>query len=202
MRDSFIFYRSFYDSIKELSESNRAKCYDAIFEYALNHNDVELKGVPRAILTLIRPNLEANYRKYLNGTKQKGSKTEAKGKQAVSKPQGNVDVNVDVNVNDNVDVDVDEIYSAFSSNIHLITPNVADSIKSYLPDTPPEWILKAIDEAGKHNKRSWSYCEAVLRTWKEKGHVDIRDKSADDNAEQNKRVLAKIALKQKEKANV
>lgn len=45
-RDSFVFYRSFYDSIKELSGKEKALVYDAIFEYALNNN---LQALPQEI---------------------------------------------------------------------------------------------------------------------------------------------------------
>ena len=38
MRDSFIFYRSFYDAIKTLPPENQAKIYNAIFDYSLNQN--------------------------------------------------------------------------------------------------------------------------------------------------------------------
>ena len=44
-RDSFIFYRSFYESIKEIPEEEQLKVYKAITEYALNQNEVELTGI-------------------------------------------------------------------------------------------------------------------------------------------------------------
>lgn len=70
-RDSFIFYRSFYESIKEIPEGEQLKVYKAITEYALNQNEVELTGIAKAIFTLIKPQLDANYQKFLNGKKAK-----------------------------------------------------------------------------------------------------------------------------------
>jgi hypothetical protein len=68
-RDSFIFYRSFYDAVKELESVHQAEIYNAIFEYVLNGQDIELKGISKAIWTLIKPQLDANNRRFLNGKK-------------------------------------------------------------------------------------------------------------------------------------
>ena len=99
-RDSFIFYRSFYESIKELPEENQLKVYKAISNYALNQEEIELDGISKAIFSLIKPQLDANYKKYENG-KQKKSKIEANDKQKESKTVTNVNDNVNVNVNVN-----------------------------------------------------------------------------------------------------
>lgn len=79
-RDSFIFYRSFYEAISELSKEDQADTYNAIMQYALNQKEIQLKGISKAIFSLVKPQLDANYKKYENG-KQKKSKTEAKRKQ-------------------------------------------------------------------------------------------------------------------------
>ena len=79
-RDSFILYRSFYEAISELSKEDQADTYNAIMQYALNQKEIQLKGISKAIFSLVKPQLDANYKKYENG-KQKKSKTEAKRKQ-------------------------------------------------------------------------------------------------------------------------
>lgn len=76
-RDSFIFYRSFYESIKELPEENQLKVYKAISNYALNQEEIELDGISKAIFSLIKPQLDANYKKYENG-KQKEKQNRSK----------------------------------------------------------------------------------------------------------------------------
>ena len=87
-RDSIIFYRSFFESIKLLPSETQAEVYNAIFEYSLNFKEVELSETPKVIFTLIKPQLDANIRKYENG-KKKGtrSKPEAKQEQTRSKPE-------------------------------------------------------------------------------------------------------------------
>lgn len=105
MRDSTIFYRSFYEAIKELNKEAQAEVYDAIFEYSLNFNEIELTGIAKTIFTLIKPQLQANIKRYKNGNepkeKQKGSKRKAKPKQDTSKGEANANVNDNENKNDN-----------------------------------------------------------------------------------------------------
>jgi Family of unknown function (DUF6291) len=102
-RDSMIIYRSFFEAIKELPKTNQAEVWNAVYELGLNGKYVELNGISKTIFTLIAPQIEANYKKFVNGskpkTKQIESKPEAKEKQTRSKTEGNVNVNVNDNVN-------------------------------------------------------------------------------------------------------
>ena len=102
-RDSFIFYRSFFEAINDLPESNQLEVYRAISQYSLNFIEPNLSGISKTILTLIKPQLEANRKRFENGCKDKInkqtiSKTEAKDKQTRSKPEANKNVNDNVNV--------------------------------------------------------------------------------------------------------
>ena len=125
-RDSFVFYRSFFESIKKLPEENQLEIYNAIMEFALNQNQVELSPLGEAIFNLIKPQLEANYKRFMNGTKakqkQNGSKTEANNKQTESKTLTNVNVNVNDNVN---------IKENIKRKVTFIKPSL-DDIKNYI----------------------------------------------------------------------
>ncbi len=68
-RDSIVFYRSFYEAINEMPLDMQGKIYSAIFEYSLNFNEVVLEGLPKAIFILIKPQLDANIKRYENGLK-------------------------------------------------------------------------------------------------------------------------------------
>lgn len=114
MRDSFVFYKSFYESIKELAPKEQAQIYNAIFEYQFYGNKIELKGVCKSIFTLILPQLDANNKRYENGKKggrpkgnQNETKEKPKGNQKETKVEANENDNVNVNDNDNVNVNVD-----------------------------------------------------------------------------------------------
>lgn len=69
-RDSFVFYRSFFEAIDELSAKEQAKTYRAIINYALNEEDEEeLAGIPKMIYSMAKPLIEANNKKYRDGKK-------------------------------------------------------------------------------------------------------------------------------------
>ncbi len=107
MRDSAVFYRSFYEAIKELPSENQLEVYNAVFEYALNFNAVELTGLSKTIFTLIKPQLEANIGKYKNGIKAKNKQKRSK-KEANENVNDNVNLNENVNINENINENVNE----------------------------------------------------------------------------------------------
>ncbi|MEY3429423.1 MAG: hypothetical protein RI930_250 [Pseudomonadota bacterium] len=67
IRDSFIFYRSFYQSAKKLPKEDKAELFDAICSYALDGELVELSVVPEAIFTVIKPQLDGVYKNIEKG---------------------------------------------------------------------------------------------------------------------------------------
>lgn len=173
-RDSFIFYRSFYEAISELPKENQADTYDAIMQYALNQKEIELTGISKAIFSLVKPQLDANYKKYENG-KQKKSKKEAKVKQNESKAETNVNDNENVNVNDN-DNDNDnvsdscvdglqEVIDFYSNNIGFLNPYGLKILESYVEDMSSELVIYAMQIAVENNKKTISYIKAILNNW-------------------------------------
>lgn len=86
MRDSFIFYKSFYDAIEILGEKAQLKLYKSIMKLNFNccENVTELEQLCDEIETslkqnrnvfaqflLIKPQILANFSRYLNGSKGK-----------------------------------------------------------------------------------------------------------------------------------
>lgn len=90
-RDSFIFYRSFYEALFCLDASDRQVAMDAIMRYALDGEESEISGVALAIFKLVKPQLDANTQRYKNGMKSKNtdSEPEASDKQTESKEEAN-----------------------------------------------------------------------------------------------------------------
>lgn len=100
-----VFYRSFYESLKGLSPIICAEVYDAIFSYGLDFIEPEFtEPVAKAMFTLIKPQLDANIKRYENGSKPKVKQNVSEKKQDVSKTTTNENVNVNENENVNVDV--------------------------------------------------------------------------------------------------
>ena len=69
-KESFVFYKSFYEALQDLKEKDRVKVYDAICELALNNNEIKLIGLSKTIFTLIKPQIMANTKRYENGKKR------------------------------------------------------------------------------------------------------------------------------------
>ena len=105
MRNSFIFYRSFYEAIADLPEANQLELYRAIFELSLNENEPKLTGISKTVFTLIRPQIVANNQRFKNGIKAKVkrnvSEIEANNKQNQSKTEANKNKNNNNNENKN-----------------------------------------------------------------------------------------------------
>lgn len=71
MKESFVFYKSFYKAIQKVKNKElKADIYDAICELALNENDIELTDATgQIIMELIKPQINANNERYINGKK-------------------------------------------------------------------------------------------------------------------------------------
>ncbi len=186
-RDSFIFYRSFYEAIKEIPAEEQLQVYKAISIYALEQEEIGLSGIAKAIFSLIKPQLDANYKKYENG-KQSKSKTKANYKQNESKTETNVNDNENVNVNENnndnksdscIDgsqnasescVDgLQSIVDFYENNIGLLSPYGLEIIKSYLEKMPADVVIYAIQISIEANKKTIQYIKGILNNWEKAG---------------------------------
>lgn len=87
MRDGMIFYKSFYDSIKELPKNERLLIYDAIMEYSLYDKEPELSGIVKSLFTLIKPQIDANNHRRDNGNK--GGRPKQSDSQTITKAEPN-----------------------------------------------------------------------------------------------------------------
>lgn len=164
MRESFIFYKSFYESIKELDNDIQCEIYNAIMEYQFNKNEVTLSGVSKSIFTLIKPQLEANNIRYENGKKGGRPKTETKPKQnqKKTKPKPNVNENENVNVNEN---DIKE-----NTKRKIFKPPTLEEVKDYCKERnnaiDAETFIDFYEskgwKIGKNPMKDWKAC---IRTW-------------------------------------
>lgn len=108
MKESFIFYRSFYDAIEELDDKKRLKMYDSIVKLALkNEENEKLSGICKQLFILIKPQITANNKRYEDGRKGGRPKKEKTSGFFSKKPNENVNVNVNVNENENVNENVE-----------------------------------------------------------------------------------------------
>ena len=98
MRDSFVFYRSFYEALKEMDKNVQADCLMALAQYALDGDMPGLTPEVRMFMTLAKPQIDANNQKFVNGSKggrpkrinnQTETKTEPENNQEITEPKPN-----------------------------------------------------------------------------------------------------------------
>lgn len=87
MRESIVFYRSFYEAVKDFSPEDFKKSVCAIMEYGLNEKEPETSGIEKTIYLLAKPQIDANNRRYLNGTKGGRPKTKPEPKEKVKEKE-------------------------------------------------------------------------------------------------------------------
>lgn len=69
-RESFIFYKSFYEALSDLNKDIKLEVLTAIIEYALFGELPDgLKPVAKALFTLMKPNIDVNNARFENGKK-------------------------------------------------------------------------------------------------------------------------------------
>jgi len=111
-RDTFIFYRSFFEAIEEVEAESQLPIYRAIAMYALDKKEPKLTGLAKVLWRLIRPQIDANWIRYENGCK--GAEHGFKGgapvgnQNARKQPQNNPKTTLNVNVNDNENINDNE----------------------------------------------------------------------------------------------
>jgi hypothetical protein len=92
-RETMIVYRSFFESLKGCEKEVQADVWNAIFEMGFNQKEIELDGLSKTLWLLIKPQIEANLKRFLNGSKpklkQSKSETEAKPKRERSESEAN-----------------------------------------------------------------------------------------------------------------
>ncbi|MFJ1411721.1 DUF6291 domain-containing protein [Capnocytophaga canimorsus] len=104
-RDSFVVYKSFLSAIKRLKRRDiQGELALAIIEYGITGVMTECGEIVELAMELIKPQIEANNQKYLNGKKgaEHGKKGGRPKKETPEKPQENPNETPNEDVNDNV----------------------------------------------------------------------------------------------------
>lgn len=90
-RESILFYRSFYEVSKSLPEDEGNKFLKGLLEYAFYGIEPEFEGVSASFFMLIRPQIDANNRKFENGKKggrpKKGETDSVNGSEDEVRPE-------------------------------------------------------------------------------------------------------------------
>lgn len=165
-KDSFVVYRSFYDAMKPLPEADQLQLFRAIFEYGLNHKEIELDDLPTAMFALIKPQLEANYKRWLNGNKG-GRKTKTEPKPNLDLTKTKPNVNVNANVNDNVKKNIKK------KDIEVYKPNetTLKAIEQVYPNCNIDALVDDFKDQAKNRKQPFKDLDAGFRNYLKRGWI-------------------------------
>lgn len=209
MKESIVFYKSFYEAIKNIPQEEQLKLYNAIFDYSFTEKEPKIEdGIAKAMFILMKPNIDsanARYKASVKNGKRGGrpkKETQEKPsenlKETQRKPNQNLNDNEDdnVNVNDNVTTTVvnkgdscvdglSEIIDFYNNNIGLITPYGAEILEDYLQEMSSELIIYAMQISVEANKRNIKYIKAILNNWQKAG-IKTLIEAKNENSKTNK----------------
>ena len=179
MRDSFVFYRSFYDAIKDLPRDVQGEIYTAIMEYSLYGKETEnLKPIARSVFTLMKPQIDVNNKRFENGKKggrpksgnepdgnQEETKEKPSNNQSETKSKPNVNDNVNANENkDNTPNGVSKKDAAKAATLKR-KDEFGKTLVPYLEKYGKEMIRAFFDYWGELNKSETKMRYEMQKTW-------------------------------------
>ena len=174
MRESIVFYRSFYEAIKELPAEEFRNAVVAIMEYGLNDSEIDTSGVAKAILIMAKPQIDKNNKRYENGLR---GGTKPKRNQNETNPEPNPNQTVtkaepkrtNPEPNDNVNDNVNDIKESEEKKPRFYPPTL-EELKKYIADNKynvdPERFIDYYTAngwtVGKNRMKDW---KAAVRNW-------------------------------------
>ena len=194
-KNGFVFYRSFYEAISKVSsKETKAEIFEAICELGLNDNVVDLDdSIGQIIMDLIKPQLQANNKKYEDGKKggrppKKTTGYEEEKTTGYENKKPKEKEKVKEKVKDKVkEKDKDIFISTTTTNKNNIFVVVEKEFGRTLSSTEIEKIIELEDEYGTdklklaikecclNNVKKIAYLNGILKNWKDKTLDEIKN---------------------------
>ena len=175
MKDSFIFYRSFYEALQEVDDNTQLNVIKAIIELALNQKETELSGISKALFTLIKPQVIANNIRYENGKKggapkgnQNAIKKQPKNNLKTTKQQPNVNVNENENenVNENIYKNKEYFKDKNLNNLFKEFLKIRTKLKAVNSELAIKKLLNKLNEYDDEEKYEVIE-QSIVHSWKD-----------------------------------
>ena len=187
-RESFVFYASWLEAIKNLPREMQGEVLVAIVEYGITGEmPADLKPIAKALMSMVKPQIDANRVKYENGKKggrkpnenQTETKTKPNENQNETKEEPNLtkpEPNVNVYVNDNVIKEKENK----KKNVRFSPPTLED-IKQYIAENG--LCVNAEKFFYHYEGQNWMVGRTKMKNWEAKvqswHHSDLPNQKAD-----------------------
>lgn len=192
-KNGFVFYRSFYEAISKVSsKETKAEIFEAICELGLNDNVVELDdSIGQIIMDLIKPQLQANNKKYEDGkkggrppkkttgyeeekttgfeNKKPKEKEKEKVKEKVKVKEKDIFISTTTTNKNNIFVIVEEEFGRTLSSTEI------QKIMELEKDYGEEKLVLAVKECCLNNVKKIAYLNGILKNWKDKTLEEIKN---------------------------
>lgn len=175
MRDSFVFYRSFYDAIKDLPRDVQGEIYTAIMEYSLYGKETEnLKPIARSVFTLMKPQIDVNNKRFENGKKggrpKSGNEPDGNQEETKEKPSNNqseTKSKPNVNANENKDNTPNGVSKKDAAKAATLKrkDEFGKTLVPYMEKYGKEMIRAFFDYWGELNKSETKMRYEMQKTW-------------------------------------
>jgi len=183
-RDTFIFYRSFKESMGDLSDADKLTMYEAITDYSLDMKEPELTGFPKALFSLIRPFLDANTQRWKNGCKGGAPKENKNNRfsksttevqpevnQSTTKVQANKDKDVDKDNNKDIDKENGKKKDSATASLSDRTEKFKEELTPFVEKYGKDMIFAFFDYWSEPNKTGAKMRCELEKTWNTAGRL-------------------------------
>ena len=186
-KESFVFYRSFYEALQNVPKNHRAEVYDAVFAYVFESREPSLTGVKRALWELIRPQLDASLERYAAAVEngKKGAKYGKMGGRPKKNDEGkknplrgyaekplNDNENHNLNLNENQNGNGNDTPSPPTPVTVGVQRNVSGSVSTDDTEDGPQSIIKEINKGIEKEEAAPPTLEEVKNEAREKGYSE------------------------------
>lgn len=191
MRNTFILYRSYAEVLEALTDEEAGRLYKAIAKYAMDGVETPLEGYLAGYFQLIKPQLDANQKKYENGAKggrPKKNQTETEEKPNENQTETKTEPTQNPMINDKCIMINDKyIKENTKEKLKRFTPPTLEELTAFIKENKlrvdPELFLDYYEsngwKVGKNPMKDW---KATARNWSRKDKKEAAPN--DDSIEQ------------------
>ena len=164
MRNSFVFYGSWWEAIKNLPRDVQGDVLTAIVEYGLTGETTEqLKPIAKAMLAMAKVQIDINNQRFENGKKGGRKKTKYNQTETKTEPNKNqTETKTEPNKNDNVNDN--DIKENTPNGVQKKAPTPFENLQSWMKENTPN-VMKlqkqVTEEQYKKIREKYSYQQLV-----------------------------------------